>query len=79
MVKKHLTSLLIREMQIKATLSFHLILIRMTMIKKKKKTQSTVHVVENVKKEEYSSIDDEIANMYNHSGNKSGNLSENWK
>jgi hypothetical protein len=37
----------------------------------------TAHVVENVQEEEYSSIADEIANWYNHSGNQSRDSSEN--
>jgi hypothetical protein len=38
----------------------------------------TRHVGENVEKEEHSSIAGGIANLYNHSGNKSGGASENW-
>jgi hypothetical protein len=39
----------------------------------------TVHVGEDVEKEEHSSIAGGIANWYNHSGNQSGDSSENWK
>ena len=37
------------------------------------------HAGENTEKEEHSSIADGIASWYNHSGNKSGCSSENWK
>ena len=76
MNKKHLKkcskSLVIREMQIKMTLRFHLIPVRMAKIK-------TTHVREEVEKEEHPFIAGEIANWYNHSGNQSGVSSENWK
>jgi hypothetical protein len=39
----------------------------------------TTHVGEDVEKEEHSSIADEIANWYNHSGNQSGGSSEDWQ
>jgi hypothetical protein len=38
----------------------------------------TADAGEDVEKEEYSSIADEIASWYNHSGNQSGGSSENW-
>jgi hypothetical protein len=57
MAEKHLrktsTSLVIRKMQIKTTLSFHLTLLRMTKIKKKK-TQVTVHADDDTQKGECS-------------------------
>jgi hypothetical protein len=57
MTEKHLKkcskSIVIREMQIKMTLRFHLVPIRMAKIKK---TQVTVHAAEDVDKEEHSSI-----------------------
>jgi hypothetical protein len=37
----------------------------------------TIHVGEDVDNEEYSSIAGEIANWYNHSGNQSGDTSDN--
>jgi hypothetical protein len=39
----------------------------------------TTHVEEDVEKEECSSIAGQIANWYNHSGNRTGGFSENWK
>ena len=59
-------------MQIKMTLRFYLTPIR-------SKTQVTAHAGEDVKKDEHSSIDDRIANWYNHSGNQFGDISEKWK
>jgi uncharacterized protein (UPF0303 family) len=62
-------------MQIKTTLRFHLTPVRMAKIKK---TQVTADAGEGVEKEEYSSIAGGITIWYNHSGNESGNSSENW-
>jgi hypothetical protein len=67
-------SSIIREMQIKTTLRFNLIPVRMT----KMKTQVTADAGEDVEKEEHSSIAGRIASWYNHSGNQFGNSSENW-
>jgi len=41
------------------------------------KTWVTAHVDKNVEKEEHSSIAGRISNWYNHSGNQSGDSSEN--
>jgi hypothetical protein len=58
-------------MQIKTTLRFHLIPVRMAKIK----NSGTADAVEDVVKEEHSSIDGVIASLYNHSGNQSGSSS----
>jgi hypothetical protein len=73
MAEKHLkkcsASLIIREMQSKTSLRFHLTPVRIAKIKNSGK---------NLEKEEHSSIVGGIANLYNHSGNQSGGFSENW-
>jgi hypothetical protein len=61
-------------MKIKTTLSFHLTPVRMAKIK----TQVTADVGKDVEKEKHSSIVGGIASLYNHSGNQSGDSSENW-
>jgi hypothetical protein len=43
------------------------------------KPQVTIHVGEDLEKEEHASIVGGIANWYNHSGNQSGGSSENCK
>jgi hypothetical protein len=75
MARKHLnlcsTSLVIREMQIKTTLRFRLMPVRIPMIK----TQVTAVAGQDVEKEEHSSIAGGIVSRY-YSGNQSGGSSE---
>jgi hypothetical protein len=73
-MKKCSASLIIREMQMKTTLRFHLTPARMT----KTINSGTADAGEDVEKEEYSSIVGGIASLYNHSGNQSGSSSEKW-
>jgi hypothetical protein len=74
-LKKYSASLVIREMQTKTTLRFHLTPVRMAKIK----NSGDSRFVEDVEKEEHSSITGGIASWYNHSGNQSGSFSEHWK
>ena len=77
MAEKHLKKcsafLIIREMQIKPTLRFHLTPVKMAKIKNAGDSRC-----EDVEKEEHSSIVVGIASLYNHSGNQSGGSSKNW-
>ena len=71
--KEMFNILSIREIQIKTTLKVHLTPSRMAKIK-----ISEDSVDKNLEKEKHSSIDYEIVSLYNHSGNKFGDSSENW-
>jgi hypothetical protein len=79
MVEKHLkkcsTFLVIREMQIKTTLRFHLIAVRMAKIKNSGDSRYWQGCGE---KKEHSSIASEIPSWYNHSGSQFVSSSENW-
>ena len=67
-LKKCSVSSVIREIQIKTTLRFHLAPVRMAKIKNSSESRYS----EDVEKEEHSSIVDGIAIWYNYYGNKSG-------
>jgi hypothetical protein len=73
-LKKYSKSLVIREMQIKMTLRFHLRPIRMTKIKITGDNTSW----RGYEGKEHSSIAGGIANLYD-SGNQFDGSSENWK
>ena len=79
MAEKHLkkcsASLIIREMQIKTTLRFHLTPDRMAKIKNSGNSRYWL----DVEKEDDSSIVGGIASWYNHSGNQFGGFLENRK
>jgi hypothetical protein len=61
-------------MQIKTTLRFHLIPVRMAKIKNSGESRGWLECGER----EHSSIFGRIASWYNHSGNLPGGSSENW-
>jgi hypothetical protein len=67
-------SIVIRKIQIKTTLRFHLKLVREWL---RSKTQVTTDADKDEEKEKYSSISGIIASWYNYSRNQSGGSLEN--
>jgi hypothetical protein len=74
-LKKHSKSLVIRKMQMKTTLRFHVTHIRIAEIK----TQDKAHAGKDVEQGTHSAIAGGSANLCNNFGNKSGTFSENWE
>ena len=71
-MKKCSTSLIIREMQIKTTMRYHLTLFRMAIIQKKKKNQQTINAGEDGEKREPSCPVGGNVNWYSHCGEQYG-------
>jgi hypothetical protein len=82
MAEKHLKecskSLVMKKMQIKMTLRFHLNSLPPSEWLRSK-IQVKAHASKDVEQGEHSSIAGRSVNLYNHFGNKSGNFSENWE
>ena len=72
--KRWPTSLIIREMQIKTVMRYHLIPVRKAIIKK-----STNNIGEGMEKRELSYIVGGNANWYSHYGEQCGDSFKNWK
>jgi hypothetical protein len=75
-IKKRLPSLVIRKMQVKASLRFHLTPIRTV---KLKNSSLTAHGGEDVKQGEHSSIAGENTDLHNHFGKQVDGFLENWE
>ena len=68
-------SLIIRKMQIKITMKYHLMLVRITTIK----SLQTINAGEGVEKREPSYTVGGNSNWYNHYGEQCGDSLKNWK